>query len=166
MHDSSTCEVCRGLPIQGSLSDDEFLAFLASCRKELAAKQEIFEHRIQAASRWFYDMADLTLAIDDLLFGITPIGTHSETNNSWLWAWANEDLPVVARTASRRIQALHAVTGFRVFIDPGIQASPLDAQAFTASAVHILDAIGFFRCPSGGPTLYLAVHEVDRTLRS
>jgi hypothetical protein len=85
MHDSSTCEVCRGLPIQGSLSDDEFLAFLASCRKELAAKQEIFEHRIQAASRWFYDMADLTLAIDDLLFGITPIGTHSETNHSWLW---------------------------------------------------------------------------------
>jgi hypothetical protein len=165
MHDSSTCEVCRGLPIQGSLSDDEFLAFLASCRKELAAKQEIFEHRIQAASRWFYDMADLTLARR------SPLRHHpnryTQRDQPFLVvAWANEDLPAVACTASRRIQALHAVTGFRVFTDPGIPASSLDAQAFTASAVHILDAIGFFRCPSGGPVLYLAVHEVDRTLRS
>jgi hypothetical protein len=34
MHDSSTCPVCRGLPIGGSMSDEEFFAFLAACRDE------------------------------------------------------------------------------------------------------------------------------------
>lgn len=162
MHDSSTCPVCRGLPLRGSLSDDEFFAFLASCRNELAAKQVTFERRIQGASRWFYDLVEGGLAIDDLLFGMTPVGTHNSAHNSWLWAWANEDFPATARTASRRIQSLHAVTGFCVFIDPSTQASPADAQDFTALAVHILDAIGLFRCPSDGPALYLAVHEVDQ----
>jgi hypothetical protein len=119
----------------------------------------IFERRIQGASRWSYEMVDGTLAIEDSFFGMTPIGTYSSAYNSWLWAWANEDFPAIARAASARIQALHTVTGFRVFLDPGIEASPTDAQDFTALAVHMLGAIGFFRCPSDGPVLYLAVHE-------
>ena len=161
MHDSSTCEVCRGLPIRGSLSDDEFLAFVVSCRNELAAKQVTFQRRIQGASRWSYEMADGTLTIGGSVFGMTPIGTYSSAHDSWLWAWANEEFPAVARTASARIQALHTVTGFRVFIDPGIKASSADAQDFTALAVHILGAIGFFQCPSDGPVLYLAVRETS-----
>jgi hypothetical protein len=164
MHDSSICELCRGLPIRSSLSDDEFFAFLASCRNELAVKQVTFERRIQGASRWSYDMVEGTLVIDDLLFGMTPIGTHSQPPNSWLWAWGNEDFPATARTASRRIQSLHTFTGFRVFIDPATQASS-DAQDFTALAVHILHAMGCFRCPSDEPVLYLAVHEVDQLCR-
>ena len=40
-------------------------------------------------------------------------------------------------------------------------ARPL-ARDFAAMAVHLLGAIGFFRCPSeDGPTLYLAVHEPE-----
>jgi hypothetical protein len=157
------CGICRGLPVRGSLSDDEFFAFLASCRNELAAKQETLQRRIQGASRWFYEMADGTLTIGDSIFGMTPIGTYTSAHNSWLWAWANEDFPAVARTASARIQSLHTITGFRVFIDPAIKASSADAQDFTALAVHILSAIGLFRCPSDGPgpVLYLAVHETS-----
>ena len=159
MHDSSTCPVCRGLPVGGSMSDDEFFAFLAACRDELAAKQAGFQQRIAGASRWQYEMADGSLTVGDTRFGMTPIGSFSPQYQSWLWAWANEDFPEAARAASRRIQGLHAVTGFRVFLDPGIGASPEDAQDFTALAVHQLGAIGFFRCPSDGPVLYLAVHE-------
>ena len=94
-------------------------------------------------------------------FETTLIGTYSSEYQSWLWAWANEDFPEVARAASRQIQALYDVTGFRVFLNEGIGASTEDAQDFTALAVHQLDAIGFFRCPSdeAGPVLYLAVHE-------
>jgi hypothetical protein len=106
-------------------------------------------------------MADGTLTIGGSVFGMTPIGTYSAAHDSWLWAWANEEFPAIARTASARIQSLHTVTGFRVFIDPGIKASSADVQDFTALAVHILGAIGFFRCPSDGPVLYLAVRETS-----
>jgi hypothetical protein len=159
MHDSSTCPICRGLPVGGSMSDDEFFAFLAACREELAAKQARFQQRIAGAARWSYEMADCSLTIGYERFPMTPVGTHSPEYQTWLWAWANEDFPLVAREASRQLKSLHTLTGFRVFIDPGIEASSADAQDFAALAVHQLGAIGFFRSPSDGPTLYFAVHE-------
>jgi hypothetical protein len=141
------------------MSDEEFLAFLSACREELAVKQAAFQARNAGASRWYYEMADRSLTIGNTRFTMTPIGSFSPKYESWLWAWANEDFPEVARTASRVIQGLYAVTGFRVFLDPDILASSADAQDFTAVAVHHLDAIGFLRCPSDGPVLYLAAHE-------
>jgi hypothetical protein len=159
MHDSSTCPICRGLPVGGSMSDEEFFAFITACRDELADKQGRFQQRFAGAARWSYEMADCSLTIGDERFPMTPVGTHSPEYQTWLWAWANEDFPPAAREGSRRLQVLHTVTGFQVFLDRGIAASSEDAQDFTALAVHQLGAIGFFRSPSEGPTLYLAVHE-------
>lgn len=110
-------------------------------------------------------MTDLSLTIDDIVFGMTPIGTYSSKYQSWLWAWANEDFPFTARKAAERIRTLHDITGFQVFLDPGIKASPADADDFVALAVHALDAIAFFRCPSPDPSLYLAVHDLRPSAR-
>jgi hypothetical protein len=159
MHDSSTCPICRGSPVRGSLSDEEFFAFLAACRNELADKQARLQQLTQGAAHWSCELANRALTIGSKRFSMTPVGTHSLQHQTWLWGWANEDFPPLAREASRRLQVLHEVTGFRVFLDPGIAASSEDAQDFTALAVHQLGAIGFFRSPSDGPTLYLAVHE-------
>lgn len=159
MHDSSTCPICRGLPVGGSMSDDEFFAFLAACRDELTGKQTAFQQRIAGASQWRYEMSDGSLIIGAVRFGMIPIGSFSSEYQSWLWAWANEDFPEVARAASRQIQGLHGVSGFQVFLDQGIGASASDAQDFAALAAHQLGAIGIFRCPSEGPVLYLAVLE-------
>jgi hypothetical protein len=159
MHDSSNCRICRGLPVVGSMSDEELFAFLAACRGELAEKQARFQQRIRGAARWSYELTDCSLTIGSERFPMTPVGTHSPEYQTWLWAWANEDFPPVAREASRHLQALYGVTGLRVFLDPGVGASSADAQDFAALAVHQLGAIGFFRSPSDGPTLYLAVGE-------
>ena len=161
MHDSSNCPICRGSPVDGSMSDGEFFAFLTTCRNELAAKQAGFQKRIEGAARWQCEMEDKALTIGTTRFGMTPIGTFSPEYQSWLWAWANEDFPERARADSRRIQGLHSVTGFRVFLDPGIEATTVDAEDFASLAVHHLGAIGFFSCPSGGPMLYLAVNEPE-----
>ena len=163
MHDSSTCPVCHGLPIGGSMSDGEFFAFLAACRDDLAAKQSGFQQRIAGESRWQYEMSDGSLTIGDIGFGMTPIGTFSPEHQTWLWAWANEDFPEAARAGSRQIQGLHTITGFRVFLEPGIGALPSDAQDFAVLAVHQLGGSGSsaafltdrsctWRChESGGP---------------
>jgi|WetSurMetagenome_2_1015567.scaffolds.fasta_scaffold375766_2 hypothetical protein len=159
MHDSSKCPICHGTATQGSMSDETFFAFLARCRRELEEKQSRFLNRIADAATWSYDMADGSLTIGNRRFAMTPIGTHNAEHQSWLWAWANDAFPSAAREASRRLQGLHHVTGFRVFLDPGIPAASIDAQDFSAMAVHFLDAIGFYRVPSNDVTLYLAVHE-------
>ena len=104
MHDSSTCPICRTLPAGAALSDAAFDAFLAACRDELAAKQERFQQRIAGAARWFYEMADGSLTIGDTRFGMTPIGTYSAAHQSWLWAWANEAFPPVAKESAATCQ--------------------------------------------------------------
>lgn len=141
------------------MSDEEFFAFLAACRDEMADKQSRFKQRVGGRTGWKYDMQDCSLTLGSERFRMTPVGTHSPEYQTWLWAWANDDFPEVARAASREIHSLHSVTGFRVFIDPGIEASAEDADDFAALAVHQLGAIGFFREASDSPTLYLAVHE-------
>jgi hypothetical protein len=130
------------------MSDAKFFAFLSACRAELLDKQPRFDKRIAGAKTWHYDLDDNTLRLGDSVFPITAIGSHSPERQTWLWAWANEGFPAGARTASRGLQDLYHVTGFRVFIDPGIPAWPADAQDFTALAVHQLDAVGFFRAPA------------------
>ena len=126
---------------------------------EMAGKQSRFKQRVGGRTGWKYDLEDCSVTLGSERFCMTPIGTHSPEYQTWLWAWANEDFPEVARAASREIQSLHTVTGFRVFINPGIEASEEDADDFAALAVHQLGAIGFFREASSSPTLYVAVHE-------
>lgn len=140
------------------MSDEQFSAFLAACRDELAKLQPQFQRRIHGGGQWFYDLSDCTLRIGNHSFSMTPIGTHSPEHQSWLWAWANEEFPRRAREASEQLQTLQKITGFRVFTSPGIGASNNDAEDFAALAVHCLGAMGFFRVP-GAPTLFLAVHE-------
>src|SRR5262245_40690031 len=167
MHNSTNCPVCRGLPGQGSMSDEQFHAFVTACREELAQKQSQFRARIESAGRWWCELEIATISFDERQFPITVVGSQSPQDQTWLWAWANECLPERARTASQRLQALFTRTGFRVFLDPGLPASAEDAQDLTALAVHELEAIGFYRCPSDdGPTLYLAVHEPATTAAS
>jgi uncharacterized protein DUF6882 len=159
MHDSAACPVCRGKPIDGSMSDEAFAAFLNACRNELVEKQRRFQERIAGAERWHYDLETGSLIFDAQRFPMIPIGTHSPERQTWLWAWANQDFPDVARQASLQFQSLHAITGFGAFLDPGIDASSVDAQDFSALAIHISNAIGLFRAPTAGPTLYLTVLE-------
>jgi hypothetical protein len=162
MHDSSQCPICGASLTLGSMSDGQFSAFLAACRNELAGVQARFQQRIRDAGQWFYDLSDCTLRIGGQSFSITPIGTYSAEYQSWLWAWANDEFPLLAREASKRLQTLHTVTGFHVFTNPGIGASANEADDFVALSVHSLGAIGFFRVPSESrqaSTLFLAVHE-------
>jgi hypothetical protein len=52
------------------------------------------------AARWFYEMADGSLAIGYTRFGMMPRGTYSAAHQSWLWAWANEEFPPVAKESA------------------------------------------------------------------
>jgi hypothetical protein len=157
MHDSVACSICRGKPIDGSMSDEVFAAFLNACRDELIEKQHRFEKRIAGSGRWHYDYGSLVVGAQR--FPMIPIGTHSSVHKTWMWAWANDQFPSAARDASRQFQMLHVVTGFQVFLDGGIRASTVDAQDFSALAIHQVGGIGMFSTTSDGLALFLAVLE-------
>jgi hypothetical protein len=51
-------------------------------------------------ARWFSEMADGSLTIGDTQFGMMPSGTYSAADQPWLWAWANEAFPPVAKESA------------------------------------------------------------------
>lgn len=139
------------------MTDEQFQAFVLSCHAELTEKQPSFVQCLTPSGQWFYDLAALTITFQEATRRAVPIGSYSPHNGSWLWAWANEDFPPLAREASSAIQGLHETTGFQVFRDPGFPVLPEEVNDLIAMSIHQLNAVGFFRSPTDGPTLYLAV---------
>lgn len=58
--------------------------------------------------------------------------------------------------------SLHTLTGFKVFLDPGIAASAVDADDLAPLAAHQLEAIGVCKSTSNNTTLYMSVHSNNR----
>lgn len=157
MHNPFDCPICDGQPTGDSMTDDEFSAFLNSCRTELAAKQTTFANSLPNDSEWYYDLEMEQLRFGPQEYRITAIGTHNQDLQTWRWAWANDSFPNSTRSSSSQIKSLFQITGFKVFTDDGINATSNDSQNLSACAIHVLGADGLFRCP-GEATLYLAVY--------
>ena len=51
MHDSSQRSVCSASPTPAWMSDEEFSAFMAACREEVACLQPNFRQRIQGGGQ-------------------------------------------------------------------------------------------------------------------
>jgi hypothetical protein len=142
------------------MTDEQFSELVMLCNEEFATKQQKFQIWIASSEKWFYDLEDCSLTIGNMQFRITPIGTYSKTSETWLWGWANPEFPPHAIEASSRLKSLYDITGWSVFENQGTNASSADAQVFSALALHVLDAVGLFKCGGEGePMLYLAVHE-------
>ena len=140
------------------MTDAEFAAFLDGCRTELTTKQSNFAQSLANDAEWHYDLDVNLLRVGGTDYRITAIGTHNQDLQTWLWAWANDTFPDAARSASSTTKSLFDITGFNVFTDDGINATSHDAQDLSACAMHVLGAVGLYRCP-GEATLYLAVHQ-------
>lgn len=159
MHSVENCPLCSVSRTSDAMTDDEFAALQQRSESELAEKQAVFVQRIGGSASWHYDLDASTLVVGMQRFAITAIGTHNASMNTWLWAWANDSFSDRARAVASEIRCLAQITGFQVFEMPGIQASRDEAHVFTALAVHVLAAIGFFRVEDDDRTLFLAVHE-------
>jgi len=156
MHESSECPICQQLPADGSLTDEQFSAFMDSCQESLADLQNRFFDAIPDDAEWSYDLESGQFQIDGKSYPFVVIGSHNEELNTWLWGWANESLPSSARQSSKTIQQLQQLTGSQVFVDEGLEAGEADAEALSAMAVHVLGARGLFLC-RGEANLYLAL---------
>ena len=158
--DDHVCPTCKRADDSEAISHDDFMRIVEVAESELRTKQDFFQRRTAEIGTYFYDLDDCTLKLDDLVFRIVPIGTFSNPYQSWLWAWANDEFPTVARDASARIKQLYDLTRWEVFASEGIPTSISDAQTLCALAIHILGAHGLYKLPGETleePILYLAV---------
>jgi len=83
----------------------------------------------------------------DLSFAIETLGSQSDYDNTWLWAWANHDIAEWPIEASRRVQAYGLTHGVAEFVDEQFTLEAIDGHYLTMIATGLLGADAYYRCP-------------------
>ncbi|WP_433088072.1 DUF6882 domain-containing protein [Dactylosporangium sp. CA-052675] len=80
------------------------------------------------------------------------LGSYNPTARSWLWAWANDSILPALSVASETVRDWAVRHGQEALARPKVEADDERADTFSALAVRITRATGFYR-GSGGASL-------------
>jgi hypothetical protein len=92
---------------------------------------------------WEYDTETAILTFGKLKFEAPLIGTHSFSNNSWLWAWSNKHvkLTVTNRALGDTVRMLVHRLGVHALAAAGFSLEPLLGPELTEDAAHVLGMV-------------------------
>jgi hypothetical protein len=102
---------------------------------------------------WHFNMASGLLSFGQHLhFQAQVLGTESDHDRSWLWAWANEGshIPPSLLQAALRIKALGEEQQIHELITPLLQLGDLDGHTLAVFGSGICQANAYYRCPYEG----------------
>ncbi|MBW4622104.1 MAG: hypothetical protein KME17_22470 [Cyanosarcina radialis HA8281-LM2] len=149
------------------MNDNEFECFLAQCLEELEQKQSYLmdEFGIGKYERFDIDLQRSIIEFKEnsvvkIVASITPVGSYSTNNPSWMWSWANPSIPQVLQKKSEKIKELAELTGLEIF---NAKIFPVDeemAWEIAAMACHHLKSMGCYRAPSGKICFFAAIDNV------
>jgi len=113
--------------------------------------------------RWTLDPPELVFerSRDLLVAHVTVVGTRSQSEGTFLWAWANEAMPDAALADLDQVRAFGAKHELTLVIDaewPGGHAESLEALMIAA---RLLDAKGVFVDDTGDVTIYFAIRSFE-----
>ena len=109
--------------------------------------------------RW--DLASATLRFerssDAVVAALCLVGTSSEWEGTFLWAWANETIPPAARAGLDRVREFGEVYDLPLLTTATLRGSRADALEILAIAGRLLDAEGVFISSDADVTCYFAL---------
>lgn len=150
-----------------TMNDNEFEHFIEKCYQELEQKQSYLTAEFKLGD---YERFDVELnkgviefkenSVVKIICQITPIGSYSTTNSTWMWAWGNPSIPDVLKQKSERIKQLSSITGQEIFNTRIFEADEEMAWEIAAMACHHLKSIGCYRAPTGSLWVFLALDDV------
>jgi uncharacterized protein DUF6882 len=115
---------------------------------------------INSWPRWDYDLERCTLTFSQdkvakVIATIQVVGTTSITGGTWLWGWANENLPASATKAIKKVRAFGEAERLAELTQSSCADDEYLGWAMTAIAAKILGAKGAYRCPDDNGFVYL-----------
>jgi hypothetical protein len=130
---------------------------------EMSARNEAWLARYElkgAPYRWHLDTGELVFdrGTHQVVADICLVGTVSECEGTFLWAWANETIPGAAMRGLdvvRRFGASHDLTSLITSEWPGGRPDGLEMLAV---AGRIQDASGGFIDKAGDVTMFFTLH--------
>jgi hypothetical protein len=109
-----------------------------------------------APYRWDLDAARIIFQRgDDILTAhLRLVGSISACQGTFLWGWANDSIPVVAREGLEVLRSFGQQNELNLLIEPEWPAHKADGLEMLAVASRVLDADGSWVDQSGDLTLF------------
>lgn len=151
-----------------------FTELVASARDSVAASQEQLTERwgIGTADRWDADLAagTITFAFPDrtLVGPVEVIGRYTAEDGSWLWAWADHDMPDLVTNAAEGLRRFGKAGHISALTTRELRLpDPAVADDLAAIAVEVAGLAGFYRAATSSGAIYLGLIEfaADRAAR-
>ncbi|WP_198146886.1 DUF6882 domain-containing protein [Maribacter thermophilus] len=140
-------------------------SFVLACEK-----QEIFGEMVEGLN-WSCDILEGKLTYgDDKVFDIQVIGTYSENEKSWLWAWANNQsgIPETFLDTSIRMRELGTAHKLEDLTTPKLETDTDPGAYFSTIASVILQDSCYVPLTFKGLKVYVTVRsaELDNKART
>lgn len=141
--------------------DDEGRVYAGITMERLHA----FNQRLPNGARSF-DLDACTLTTGGTTISMQVIGTFSAERATWVWAWADENLPQFpdAIVAAEDLRAYGERYGYEALTSPNVDLSEFGdadraAEMLAFIAIAVLDARGYVSVPTGDVRTYLVSHD-------
>ena len=109
---------------------------------------------------WSMDQAELVFPAESVsvVAGICVIGSISVSTGTFLWAWANDAIPVHARRGLERVREFGEANGLELLTKPEWPGDRSHGLEMAAVAGRVLGAEGIWIAP-GNLTLFFALSD-------
>lgn len=130
----------------------------------MQARNDAWQQRFSLTSNRFrWDIATATLRFerehDEVIATICLVGTTSLAKGTFLWAWANESVPEVARRGLDRVRAFGEQHGLSLLTRPEFPGARPEGLEMVAVAGRVLDAEGVWIDPGSDVMCYFTLSD-------
>ena len=146
----------------------EFDQFVDRCYDELEKKQFYLkaEFGIGNCEKFEIDWQSGILKLKEnstvkLIAKITPIGSYSPNNSTWMWAWEYPSIPAPLKDKVERIKELGNITGMEIFAASIFQTETETVWEIAAMACYHLKSMGCYRAAVGGVWVFATIDELQ-----
>jgi len=150
-----------------SLNSEQFSEFRHAAVHELMRLNEVCEQEfhINSCPHWDYDLKGGTLTFSErgvpkVRASIQVIGTTSLSGGTWMWGWANENLPPNVTKAVAKVREFGQAGNIAELTKAVLPDDEYLGWGMTAVAAKLLGAKGAYRCPDENGFVYVAYSSI------
>jgi len=114
-----------------------------------------------AGAQYVFDLKTATITFEGtstrVVADLCLVGTASKAEGSYLWAWANETIPVEAKRGIEKVRAFGLVHDLGMLTEPEMVGGRTEGLEALAIAGRVLDADGAWVDEGGDLTLFFAL---------
>lgn len=144
------------------MDPEQFSVFRHEAVHQLMEFNEVCKKAFSITSwqRWEYELDEGTLTFSEngipkVIATIQVVGTTSKSGGTWLWAWANQNLPARVTKAVERVRAFGETENIPELTEKCLPDDEYLGWEMTAVAAKLLGSKGAYRCPGDNGFVYV-----------